>query len=460
MKQLRSIIYLLILLSICSCKKFLEAKPDEKLSLFSTISDLQKLMDAYNTMNILYPFASEIQGDNYFMTEANWNALLNDNWRNVYTWVKDDREIQLGTNLGYASSFKPIVQANVVIDESKNINFPSDQQLDFNNALGSAYFFRGYYYAALSELYIKPYNKVTASADLGLPLRNNPDFNTLSVRSSVEETYQFIISDLKRSVNLLPVVPLVKSRPSKPAAYGALARIFLYINDFENAKIYADSCLALYSELIDFNTLNKSATAPFARFNKEVIFHIRSTNSGLSASPLRPTRAIIDPVLYASYAAKDLRKFLFFRLISGTNYAFKGDYDGQGANNSGYVFGGVVTDEVFLIRAEAKARTGDINGAMKDLNKLLETRWETGSFTPYIATTVPEAITLIIQERRKELVYRGTRWSDIRRLTGTHQIIPKRTLGNKTYILEAGSLRYAMAIPLEEIQRTGMPQNP
>ena len=56
---------------------------------------------------------------------------------------------------------------------------------------------------------------------------------------------------------------------------------------------------------------------------------------------------------------------------------FKGSYNG-----TLFAFTGLATDEIFLVRAECRARTGDINGAMDDLNRLLQQRWKTGTFVP------------------------------------------------------------------------------
>lgn len=450
-RRFNVIILLLALLTLISCKKFLDAKPDVKLTTPSKVTDLQMLLDDYTVMNKSWPAALEVQADNYYMTFASWNGLYEESWRNLYRWIRDETK-----DVNYRSPFAAIMQSNVVLDESKEIKFSDSERTIYDNTIGSAYFFRAFYYHSLSQLFIKPYSLSSAKLDLGLPLRSNADINVKSKRSTVEETYQFILSDLKRAVKLLPNTALVRSRPSRPAAYGLLARTYLYMNDFANAKLYADSCLAIQSDLIDYNSLDKTSIAPFQRFNKEVIFHVLSFGS----EPFYPNNAIIDNDLYDSYGDKDLRKSIFFHDNGNDTYIFKGDYDGQGIFNYGDLFGGLATDEVLLIRAEARVRTGDILGGMQDLNKLLITRWEAGSFTPFNAISKEDALKTIILERRKELVYRGARWSDIRRLTGIYQIVPKRTLGDKMYTLEPGSDRYTMPFPIEVIERSGMPQNP
>jgi hypothetical protein len=64
-------------------------------------------------------------------------------------------------------------------------------------------------------------------------------------------------------------------------------------------------------------------------------------------------------------------------------------------------------DELYLIAAESYARTNDIAHAMDMLNSLLITRWKTGTFVPFSASTKEEALQIIKEERRKELFQRN-----------------------------------------------------
>ena len=68
---------------------------------------------------------------------------------------------------------------------------------------------------------------------------------------------------------------------------------------------------------------------------------------------------------------------------------------------------------------------------------------------------------LIAKERRKELLFRGLRWADLKRYNrdGAH-ITLTRTVANKVYTLPPNDPRYAIAIPEDIIKMTDMPQNP
>jgi hypothetical protein len=90
-------------------------------------------------------------------------------------------------------------------------------------------------------------------------------------------------------------------------------------------------------------------------------------------------------------------------------------------------------------------------------------RWSNnGSWAPFTASNSTEALNLILEERRKELVFRGLRWTDLRRLNKQgYNITLKRVLDGKTHILSPGDDRWVFPIPPDVIDANpGMRQNP
>jgi hypothetical protein len=211
----------------------------------------------------------------------------------------------------------------------------------------------------------------------------------------------------------------------------------------------------LYSTLIDYNTISKTSLTPFSRFNDEVIFH--TTISG--ASPVLPSRAKINRNLYASYDANDLRKVIFFKAVA-PEQKFSGNYNPV---TSTQFFNGLATDEIYLIRAECFARAGNITDAMADLNTLMKKRWVNTVTYPIItASSADEALIKVLTERRKELLFRGIRWSDLRRLNKDPrlQVTLSRTIAGITYTLPPNDLRYVLLIPKPVLDNTDLQQNP
>jgi len=345
-----------------------------------------------------------------------------------------------------------VFRSNLVLSYIDNIERQPNDELLWKAAKGHAYFLRAKgFYSAVTH-YALGYNPHTANTDLGIPLRLDPDFTTVSVRASIKDSYAQIIADFKASAEYLPVIPLHSTRPSLPAAYAFLARTYLIMQQYDSAKRYADLSLQLKNNLLDYNTVNAAAAFPFPRFsNPEIIYDCFSfTPNGIAYFTAK-----IDSFLYNSYATNDLRKTIFFVSNNNGTYGMKGSYVG------GALFSGLATDEVYLIRSECRARTGDVNGALADLNALLVKRWKNGFFIPVTASNSADALAKILIERRKELLMRHLRWPDIKRLNiEGYNITLTRKLNGQNYTLTPNHPRFALPIPDDVIQVSGMPQNP
>jgi hypothetical protein len=124
-------------------------------------------------------------------------------------------------------------------------------------------------------------------------------------------------------------------------------------------------------------------------------------------------------------------------------------------------FTGISTAEVYLILAESHARLYHTDISLKYLNKLLMNRWRKGQFTPFTATNPANALALILVERQKEMVFRGQRWADIKRLNMEDpKITLKRIYNGQSFDLAPNDLRYALPIPQTIIRKNGMEPNP
>lgn len=432
---------------LVSCKKFLDAKTDKKLVIPATLQDAQALLDSYSLLNAFYPSIGVQSDDDFYLLDTYWNSIGVVN-QNNYTWSKDNYN-----NNEWRYLYQMVLYTNVALETLEGI--PASQRgTDWAHIKGAALFFRAYSFYQVAQYYAVPYDKGTAVQDAGIPLRLSSNVSTKITRSSLAETYDQIIADYKQAIQLLPVVSSPVSRPSKAAAYGALSRTYLTMGNYELAEKFVDSCLQLSNTLIDYNTLNTNSATPFSRFNREVIFPSVYAGTGM----LLPSNWHLDSMLYRSYDSNDLRRSVFYKSNGAFTFGFKGNYDGT---TSSSMFNGIATDEVYLIRAECKARLDDKNGALNDLNTLLITRWKTGTFTDFVATDADEALQIILTERRKELVLRGLRWFDLRRLNEDSKTSKtlQRNLNGKVYQLPPGDPRYTQYIPQQTIDMTGIEQN-
>lgn len=434
-----------------SCKKdWIEKKPNKNVDVPTSVKDFQALLDKSDVMNDQHPLLGEISSDNYYLTNTMWQAWGVDP-RNAYTWNKDIYS-DVSSDVNWNYPYRQVFYSNVVLDDIDKVGSVDIGTPAWNNVKGSAFYFRADGFFNVSQIYTKPYS-LTFPDELGIPLRLKADPNEVSVRAGLQETYQQILSDLHTAAGYLPVVPQFKHRPSKPAAYALLSRVYLVMQDYSHALLYADSCLKMYDSLLDYNTLNASATYPIPGLNKEVLFQASLPNELFS------TKVIVDSNLYKSYNVNDLRQKMFFKTNPNGGMMFVGTYTGNVASALNF-FGGLATDEVYLTRAECLARTGNISAAMNDLNALMIKRFKTGTFIPFTAANTSEALNLILQERRKETPFRGLRWLDLRRLNSEGaNIVLTRNINNETYTLQPNSPRYVLPIPPDILRFTGIPQN-
>lgn len=443
--------YILMLLMICfaSCKKYLDAKQDFSKSSATSLSDLQAILDDAQYMNYRSPEIAEDAADDYFLPESTFKSL-DVNSKKIYTWSLETYTFPND----WANLYLQVYNANLCLENVQKIKHSISNSNEWDNVKGSALFFRAYSYLTLTWTFSKAYDKNSSKSDFGIALRNTSDFNIPSVRSSVEDSYRQIIHDLKEALHYLPALAEVPLRPSKAAAYGALARTYLSMRIYDSAYSYADSALQIQPRLLDYNTVNISSPLPFTRFNPEVIFFNAIGLHEVSAA--HPRFGRIDTTLYNDYEDNDLRKTAFFRLVRN-GFQFKGMY----SNNANSPFTGIATDEMYLTRAECAVRTGKLNEGLKDLNLVLENRFKTGTYMPIVFTDSSVALDTILLERRKELVMRAVRWIDIKRLNKENRnIVPVRIVDGETFSLPPNDNRYALPLPSDVINISGMPQNP
>lgn len=226
MKLSKQIIIAILFLALVSCgKDFLDIKGKANQVVPTEISDYQAILDHSGIMNDSPPVLLGIIGaDEFIVSSSILKGLKNPHERNAYKWAEDVYERREFSD--WNNAYQRILYANMALDVAK-IKPSVQEQGAWNNVKGSAHFFRAYNYYHLAQIFCKAYDSNSASSDLGLPLRTDYDITVKYKRSSLREVYEFIISDLEASLELLPVLGINKFRPSKTQAYMMLAKIYL-----------------------------------------------------------------------------------------------------------------------------------------------------------------------------------------------------------------------------------------
>lgn len=451
-----SYIYLLLIIVVATnCRKaLLEEKPDSAVIIPATLDDFYALLDSESPMD-RSPALGELSADDFYFT-SDYLTQLPLTEHNSYLWTKD---IYAGAFdiYDWNTPYQQVLLCNIVLEGLEKLS-PANDITNYKNVKSIALFKRSFALFNIAQLFAPVYDSSKATTLPGIPLKLTSDIHEPITRASLQQSYQQIINDLKIAAPLSAGVHpgSIRNRPCRAAIFALLSRVNLSMGNYIPAGKYADSSLQLHDSLLNYNTgISFTANTPFKVSNAENLYTAKIPSSQYQSIQPNIGQANIDSVLYQSYSSNDLRKFIYFNTVSGYPRR-KNFYDGT--NNTLYT--GLAVDEMYLNRAECLARKGLTASAMSYLNKLLVNRYATDSFIPLSAIDNMAALQIILQERRKELVMRGIRWSDLKRLNKEgFQITLKRNVSGNPFQLNPGSNLYVLPIPDEVIQQSGIEQN-
>lgn len=452
MKRILSLIFCgFLLLGVQSCSEFLDSKPNRNLVIPETLDDFQQMLDAEQRGLNNYYINGLFSSDDVYFSDGLLN-LLSFSQTAHYFWEAEPF-LPDEWDAGFANSYRKILYANLVLEGLET--YQPSNEVERNRLLeleSSARFFRALGHYEVLMHFAPPFDP-DQTDQLGIPIRLTSDINVKNGRSTMRECFEQIIEDLEFGLAYLPAKSEIPTRPSQWASNAFLGRVYLNMLDYENSYTYSKAALDIGNSLMDFKTLDSGLPYSFEIFNEEVIFyqkHLTSrhtTNGG----------SYVNPELVELYDSLDLRKTYFLLPSSGEGlFNFRGNYTGDF-----YHFGGWAVDEVILNLAESAFRIGQESEALTQLNYLLENRYDE-SFEPISELKGPLLLERIIEERRKELVFRGLRWLDLKRfnLYPELAVTLERKFNERQETLPPNDPRYAFLIPPAEINLNPMEQNP
>lgn len=494
--KLNALVLLILctMLSLSSCKKFLDEKPSKTTSLVvTTTQQLDALLNNYSTFYSESNLTAMLSTDDYGLSVDLYNGgpgifpvplAQYAFWNNDF--IADDRY----NGSFWSGEYKKIFTANMVLANLDRVTGPAE---DKDKLRADAHFIRAYSYFELANTYCLPYTDANKDAP-GLPIKKTVSFAEPVARAPLSAVYDLIEADLAEAMKT--TVPLIQNgvahnwRANIPAVNGFAARYYLSRNNYTEALKYANLALGAYSQLVDYNTemhygrpstitidggtpQQKSVTLqfPYTHDNQtdmtdmigwKEFLYFRMQNFGYWwYAPSQDLLSLYD-------TASDLR----YKYHIVENYSYDRGMIKPSYSYPGYIFffkdrvpSGPTTAEMYLIKAECLARTNDVGGAMTALNMLRVKRMKTG--TPALsAASKDEAIKIILDERRREMPF-SMRWYDLRRINNNDDpnddIVLTKTFypftassiqsdqAPITYTLDKQSKRYATPIPRTEI---------
>lgn len=218
-----------------------------------------------------YRFAT-YGGDELSVSGSTTDPLMNYFlYRRTATSSRDEYAWELG--------YRTIGNTNKAIELYDAMPAPSTEETIL---CGEQYYLRGLSYFLLVNMFSQPYiNNPTQNLGLPIKLVSNPN-SYPDGRSTVAETYEQIEKDLLKSIELMTIPsggpnPKKANYASKEAAQALLARVYLYMERFDDAYNYANIVInsGRYSLLQGEDYTKYPQFVP--EENSETIFAVRRT---------------------------------------------------------------------------------------------------------------------------------------------------------------------------------------
>lgn len=435
---MKKIIYTLAIGLLVACNGFLDEKPSKTIDTPETLEALESLLDNSSSLN-LNPALPLMMGGDYYSDDAGILGLQP--WeQNLHLWKA--APFQLDDMIyDFRDSYNQIQIANVVLENLETIE---GDPIRKNAIQGAALFYRAQAYYSLSTLFLEGPNLEGSGLEFQIPVRNTTSMELQSEYTGLQEIKQLIKEDLDGAEASLPEQVDYPFRPSKRAAKAIKARVLLSWEEYDQALEVAGELVDGGLPLMNFQEMDGSASYPFELFNQEVIWQSRIAGYTFM---YYPNAFQAHPDLLDLYEENDLRRSFLFDDRSDGYVFFRGSYDGSIS-----LFGGIASDEIYLIYAECLARSGDLDQAAEVLNTLRVNRYES-DFEGVEFENEETAIRTILEERRKELVFRGLRWADLRRINKDERfkVTLSRSYEGIEYELSPDSEQYVLPLPARQL---------
>jgi len=424
MKKIIYSLFVLLTMTTVGCDNYIDITPKGAV----TVDSAQQYYELIATpMRAYYPSSFILLSDDQWVKESEilgFESISADGINFTFN-EKADRTILSDNNL-YENIYSFILRSNLVID---NVDKGQGSQELKTLAKAEARTFRAFDHFLAVNTFAKAYNPETAASDGGVCIMDRYDLEATPVKSTVAEVYNFIINELEQAVPLLEEKPVNIYHPNRAFGYALLAKVYLFHRDWAKAQEAAEQSLKLNSQLADYNLINDAGgTARYKNFakdgNPEVLSYHWMAGWGGGEQVCLYHYGMISPELKSLFESNDLRYSLFLR-DTGTSITSWFD-SGSGAaiwtpaitnlDRFTYMSVGLRTAEVYLIMAEALARQNNLTEAANYVSQLRDKRIKGGNGHVDAPATQVEMVKMIIDERRKELLFGFNRFFDLKRL--------------------------------------------
>lgn len=466
-------IYIIFLMAVLpSCKKsFLDVADNSNPNRQSYVKDLNSMQEFLNGiyvtlsfsyeegMNAAYP---ELIADDLKVSSSSIPLAQHNNWSQIPD-ASDPPDNSKSMNATWQDYYKIIRSCNFIIEDVDK--YASENLEKSKNIKGQAYAIRALVHFKLVNIFSQGYPFTINASHSGIPYITTSDVTKAFTRQTVSEVYNNLILDLKTAISLLPASISDCRYINGPAAKALLARVYLFKNDYINAKNQSQELINDYP-LLSINKgypvdlfKNKSST------QTEVFFQITPIDNNIISTNFLGIYlefdyylATLDFVTLITENANDIRSSWVQNSPNGWKVKKFPAGAGGGLNptpSNDYYVPVIRSSEMFLTAAESSAKTNDETNARLYLNAI---RKRADPTIGDVTATGQALIDSIHKERRKELSFEGLRMFDLQRWKMAVQrtdVFP----GYQT-TLPYPSDKAIAPIPGQDVTLMGLRQNP
>ncbi len=468
MKKYIYILMLPALLILGGCEKVLDIAERDALAgetALRTVQNVeQAVIGAYGALswdmhiNLNMTFSDEVRVGEFY------NATT------THEWQYGSEDVGIRDNFTAINpNYQIIDRANRVLAvvNTADSTRPGDEALR-RRLRGEALFLRSWGHFVLFQYYSGNYTP----DGLGMPYMEIPGLLS-QARINLGEYFQKLNRDISEAKTLLPASVADINRANGISAAALHARIALYQRDWATAEANATiainalplaSAAAFPGLWMDANTQETSfrlVRTPQVGARTGGLFRGISTAPGGNIQIGTVTWFPTDKILGVYDQTNDVRYNAYFineplLQAAGRRSTIVKKYSRGAYTTPDENFGNAKifrTGEMYLIRAEARAEQAKFTGANSaesDLNTLRTAR--IAGYTPITIASAAQAITLIIEERFKELAFEGHRFWDLKRRNLPVQRIGDDAPNANAATLPARDFRFTMPIPQREME--------
>jgi hypothetical protein len=415
-RNFKYIFIILGFLSLSSCRKWLDVKPEGvqlEEDAIKSQADLQAVLASiYDVMANQYngriQLFNELLGDNMEKPQSGFTVPIYLRTTNFFN-----------SDVGglYSELYRVAFRANYLM-EKINSNTISVDAVAAKQMIAEAKFLRAMAHFELVKLWAQPAGYTPDNSHLGIVIRTSTAAEPMP-RSSVAKVYDFLITDLNAAIADLSASN--NDFATQNAAKALLAKVYFQMNNFTKTKELCDELIPQYTMDTTLNRFENAATSSekiFSFISKSVqdnraagfIGNFKIANAS-SPSVYRLSKEMYQA---ATADANDRRAAYYSVFNAGTTA------ETYGITKFNFDFLSMpflYLTQLKLMRAEANAQLGlNMDIAVTDVNDVLTRAYGNNTMNLASGASKETILAEVRKQRRLEFPLEGERVQDLKRI--------------------------------------------